>query len=341
MHTLPPLRSRRWHAVIARSCERPALLLALLTIAMLAPLLFDWQRTQPLPPVEAKVTRLSSKSVTQARGAVQSSTNSATSVGARPLFRLPAARSAARGRARHETLYSPALGRAMDYWLYVPPNYSGDTRRYPVLYVLHGRGGSSSEWKDLGLFDQADVLIRQQRIAPLIIVAPEGDLGYWMNHVDGGPRWGDYITQDLIPHIDGSYRTLAERRHRAIGGISMGGHGAIQLALHHPELFGAVGGHSAVFRSEAEAFPFFGTGADYQQRDPVSLVRDLNVPVGFALWLDIGGSDQWLPRTLAFHELLTERGVAHSWQLNPGGHEAGYWKRHLRAYLAWYDKALR
>jgi enterochelin esterase-like enzyme len=309
---------------------------------MLAPLLLDWHAAPPLPPVEAHVAKVDPKIVEQVHGSLQtSSTPTAIADAAPSLFRLPTLTPAIRGRSRHVEFYSPALARTMDYWLYLPPNYAASTRRYPVLYVLHGRGGSSREWKEYGLFDQADTLIRENRIAPLIIVSPQGDLGYWMNHVHGGPRWGDYITDDLIPHVDATYRTQADQRHRAIGGISMGGHGALQLALNHPRLFDVVGGHSAVFRSEVEAFAFFGTGAEYQQRDPISLVTELNLPVSFALWLDMGVDDQWLPRTRYFHEILVQRGVPHTWHLDPGGHEGAYWRRHLRAYLEWYDKALR
>ena len=71
----------------------------------------------------------------------------------------------------------------------------------------------------------------------------------------------------------------------------MGGHGALQLALHHPDLFGVVGGGSAVFRSEADAFPFFGTGADYKQREPVSLVEELNSCFHVPWGLDMGADD--------------------------------------------------
>ncbi|HEX6293161.1 MAG TPA: alpha/beta hydrolase-fold protein, partial [Herpetosiphonaceae bacterium] len=324
------------------ACDRSVALVLILAVAILAPLLLDWKTAQRLPSVEAKVTRLDAQVVEHTRGALQASPTAAT--GAAPdrlRLRLPTTTPVARGRARHSSFYSAALGRAMDYWLYLPPGYASTARRYPVLYVLHGRGGGSGEWKDYGLFDEADRLIREKRIAPLMIVSPQGDLGYWMNHAGGGERWGDYITGDLIPHIDATYRTEAEPRHRAIGGISMGGHGALQLALNNPGLFGAVGGHSAVFRAEAEAFPFFGSGVDYQRRDPVSLVQDLSTPVTFALWLDIGADDPWLPRTLYFHELLAQRGIAHVWHLDPGGHERGYWQRHLRAYLEWYDKGLR
>jgi enterochelin esterase-like enzyme len=247
-----------------------------------------------------------------------------------------------RGTTRHARLWSDALDRELDYWLYLPPNYRSERdRRYPVLYMLHGLYGNSAAWKDHGLFNHADNLIRSQQIAPLIIVAPQGDNGYWMNHADGGPRWADYVVSDLVPHIDRTYRTLPESRHRAIGGLSMGGHGAIQLALNHPGVWGAVGGHSAVFRSAEQAFPFFGAGESYQRRDPVSLVGDLGVPVTFALWLDMGADDSWAPRTIAFHELLEARGVSHAWMIESGGHDGSYWATHVPAYLRWYDQQIR
>jgi enterochelin esterase-like enzyme len=238
------------------------------------------------------------------------------------------------------TFYSPALDRKMNYWVYLPPDYAKSNQSYPVLYMLHGRDATSAQWKSFGLFTQADQLIRAGTIAPLIIVTPQGDFGYWMNHVDSGPRWGDYVTQDLIGHIDATYRTLPDRAHRAIGGVSMGGHGAIQLALNHPALFAVVGGHSPVFRNQAQALPFFGTGAEYRKRDPVSLVRARPQALSFALWLDMGTSDPWIESTAAFHALLTADKIAHSWHTGPGRHEADYWERHIPAYLRWYDAAL-
>jgi poly(3-hydroxybutyrate) depolymerase len=191
----------------------------------------------------------------------------------------------ARGYSARVLLRSAVLERTLNYWIYFPPGYNTSTQRYPVLYMLHGLGGSSNTWRAWGLFDTADQLIRAKQIAPLIIVAPQGDNGYWMNHADGGPRWEDYVVQELVPHVDGRYRTLATRAHRAVGGVSMGGNGAIRLMLDHPELFGAAGGHSPVFRAQTQAFAFFGTGLVYERNDPVSLVDVLGAPVAGDLWI--------------------------------------------------------
>ena len=328
---LPSVTSRTRRSALRRL---PLSTFCMLVLALTLPLLGNFDLAAQLSPVTATVIKIDPPTGMRAHGAPVASAGLGVSLNVQssepPVF----------GRSRHESFYSPSLGRAMSYWIYLPPSYRATEQRYPVLYMLHGLNGSDQQWKDMGLFDQADALIRARQIAPLIIVTPQGDNGYWMNHIDGGPRWADYVTRDLIPQIDQSYRTLADGPHRAIGGLSMGGHGAIQLALNNPGLFDVVGGHSAVFRSETEAFPFFGTGAEYQRRDPVSLVQQ-GLPTPFALWLDNGALDPWLPRTHYFHELLLARGAAHSWQLDDGDHSQDYWQPRIPLYLAWYDQQLR
>lgn len=321
---------------------RFVLLIHLVLLIAVGIVTLDTPGAATLPPVAAKVTRVQAPAGTRAHGTPLRTATAPlpTTQSLARLFRLPTPTQPVLGRSHNVTFTSAALGRSIDYWIYLPPNYNASDQRYPVLYMLHGLHGNSRMWKDLGLFDQADMLIRQKKIAPLIIVTPQGDDGYWMNHADGGPRWADYIISDLIPHVDTTYRTLSDSRYRAIGGLSMGGHGAIQLALNYPGMFAAVGGHSAVFRTESEAFPFFGTGTGYQQRDPVSLVQQ-GKPVSFALWLDMGASDPWMPRTQLFNELLSERGVPHVWRVYLGGHDPSYWTSHLPVYLKWYDQMLR
>lgn len=335
LHLLSPVSVMLKRAVLPMSrLVIPTFCVRVLLLVLAIPLLSMFSAPVSRPFVTATVTRVSAVSGVRAHGAPLSG------VGVGLDLQMQPSAPAASGRIRSVSFGSAALGRTMHYWIYLPPNYRATQERYAVLYMLHGLNSSDQQWKDMGLFEQADALIRDRQIAPLIIVTPQGDNGYWMNHADNGPRWADYVTDDLIPHIDRSYRTLPDARHRAIGGLSMGGHGAIQLALHHPELFSVVGGHSPVFRSATEAFPFFGVGQDYIEHDPVSLV-ERGTPVSFALWIDMGREDDWLPRTHLFHELLVERGVPHIWHLNDGGHTSDYWQPRIPGYLAWYDQALR
>ncbi len=243
------------------------------------------------------------------------------------------------GTVLDQSFFSPALKKDLTYRVYLPPGYSYTNTRFPVLYMLHGLGGSYQDWFNLGLFDAADHLIQTGAIKPFIIVLPEGEQGYWLNHVNGGPRWGDYLVVDLINYIDASYRTLNDSNHRAIGGISMGAHGALQLGFNFPGIFGIMGAHSPALRTKAQAFDYWGDDEYYAGIDPVSLAQTKNL-TGYRLWLDIGEEDgKWLPRVQEFHQVLQERGVEHSWNVWPGGHNEKYWTSHCQDYLNFYNRA--
>lgn len=334
MLDLPPSISPLLQRAVPRRPRLPLLCVLLLLLGLAIPLQTTLIAPVRSASVTASITKIDPLTGVRAHGAPISGAGLPLSL------RMQPTAAPVTGRSRHVSFRSAALGRTMQYWIYLPPNYRATSQRYPVLYMLHGLYGNDQQWKDMGLFEQADSLIRARQIAPLIIVTPQGDNGYWMNQADDGPRWADYVTHDLLAHIDQTYRTLPDAPHRAIGGLSMGGHGAIQLALNNPGLFSVVGGHSAVFRSQAEAFAFFGTGSAYEQRDPVSLVQHDRV-LPFALWLDMGTLDRWLPRTQYFHELLLTRGIVHVWQLNEGDHNDAYWTPRIPQYLAWYDQMLR
>ena len=207
--------------------------------------------------------------------------------------------------------------------------------------MLHGLGGSYTTWRDYGLLAAADRLIRAGDIPPLIIVLPEGEAAYWVDHAGNGPRWGSYVARDLVAEIDARSRTAAHRHARAIGGMSMGGHGALQLALNYPGTFGVVGAHSFALRRHENAPPYFGDRSDFAQRDPATLcARFPQVARSFLLWLDIGAEDSWHSAAAAFHRQLDETGVPHQWAVWPGGHSATYWRDHAEDYLRFYGEAL-
>jgi enterochelin esterase-like enzyme len=240
------------------------------------------------------------------------------------------------------TFESTALGRAMTYVLYLPPGYATTARRYPVLYMLHGMGADSGQWKALGLLDAADSMIRARAIQPLIIVMPQGDQAYWMDHAGSDQQaWGTYAARDLVAEVDSRFRTLADRSHRAIGGLSMGAHGALLLALDHPDTFGVAGAHSLVLRRLDQAPPFFGGAADYAKRDPLSIVRaDPEAAARITFSVDIGDRDPWTARTEQFESELRSLAVDHEWHEWAGDHSGTYWTAHVPDYLRFYDRAL-
>lgn len=230
----------------------------------------------------------------------------------------------------------------MPYFVYLPPDYqAASPTRYPVLYMLHGMGGHNTEWATHGLLVEADRLMQLGKVPPFLIVLPQGDQGYWVDHANGGPAWGSYVAREVVAEIDGHFRTRVDPAHRGIGGASMGAHGALQLALNFPGTFGVVGAHTPVLRTYAEAPSYFGGPAYFVEHSPVTLVRErVDAARGLVIWIDIGAQDPWLAKALAFHRELMALRVAHEWHVYPGEHSGLYWGAHVSDYLHFYGSAL-
>lgn len=246
-----------------------------------------------------------------------------------------------RGRLVNVQFFSPSLGEDMPYFIYLPPGYQEERRLYPVLYMLHGNSGSYEEWLAYGLVDRADRMIVSRQILPLIIVLPQGDFSYWINHLGDEPQWGDYLSIDLVRHIGATYRVFPDPDRRAVGGLSMGGTGALLNAFWKPDVFGVAGAHSSSLPEEG-ARDFLGAGRDYRVRDPISVAgfRPRGALARLRIWIDIGDEDAWLPRAEQLHTTLEGRGIAHDWQVFPGDHDGDYWSSHVIDYLLFYDAAL-
>jgi esterase/lipase superfamily enzyme len=201
--------------------------------------------------------------------------------------------------------------------------------------MLHGLGGDHTQWMRTGLLATATDLMQRGEIAPFIIVLPDGERGYWVDHANNGPRFGSYVSRDLVATVDRDYRTLAARDSRAIGGMSMGGHGALQLALNNPETFRVVGAHSVALRDKDQAFEFFGDQQYFQAHDPVSLVQSrADVARQLVISVDIGTTDPWKDAADAFHGKLQSSGLVHLWSVDAGGHDDAYWAAHVPSTCA-------
>jgi enterochelin esterase-like enzyme len=242
-----------------------------------------------------------------------------------------------------DQLISPILGQGLPYRVYLPPDYQrSPQKRYPVLYMLHGAGGNYTEWTDSFLPEQADRLMAAGEIPPMIVVMPDGGgQTYWANWSEGGPRWGDYMTEDVVSTIDQRYRTLPTASSRAIGGLSMGGLGALNLAMQHPDVFGVVGAHSPSVRLEPDPALWFLQGQTFWDNDPVWLAQNRHGLDSLTIWLDAGTEDVWLPNIEAVQAALLDEGLHPIWHNFPGPHEAEYWIEHVPDYLRFYGGALR
>jgi enterochelin esterase-like enzyme len=261
----------------------------------------------------------------------------------------PTPASLGKGRLEKGTFRSVALGRTMSYVVYLPPGYDANpAARYPVAFALHGGGGDIMEWPSYGLFDAADRLMGDRSIPPFVIVLPEGDQEYWVDHVvdrttgANGEKWGTYTAREVVPTIDARYRTIATPAERAIGGLSMGGHGAMQLALNFPGIWSAIAATSPSIRPLGEAPTYLGTGqAEFAARDPLSLIAAKpDVARAYAWWIDTGDTDPWLAQAAAIHAQLTALLISHEWHVWPGDHSAQYWSKHVDDYLRYYASVL-
>jgi enterochelin esterase-like enzyme len=245
-----------------------------------------------------------------------------------------------RGRLIEQWFFSRALGREMSYFMYFPPDYDESGRSYPVLYLLHGAAGDAAEWPVYGVIDMLDQAILAKDVEPFLVVLPQGEFGYWINHAEEGYRWGDYVTRDLVQHVDGTYRTLRRPHRRAIGGLSMGGAGALVQAFTHPQVFGIAGAHGPALREDNSLVPFLGTGTEFAARDPIALARTRPGIEQLQIMLDTGEEDPWYARVLVLYDVLLQRGIQHEFHVWPGGHDEAYWSSHTPEYLRFYSNAL-
>jgi S-formylglutathione hydrolase FrmB len=250
-----------------------------------------------------------------------------------------------RGVWQERRFFSPALGREEAYLVWLPPGYETSKQRYPTLYLLHGVGGANGfgveEWLGYALTEDLDRMLALGLIEPMIVVLPNGEQGYWINHANGGPRWADYVANDLVKDVDKNFRTEARRERRAIGGLSMGAHGALQLALNRPDVFAIAGAHSPTLRPFETTPEFFGDQKWFAKYDPLSLARNTDAPAKLTIWIDVGHQDdEWRPGAEVMYRALRQKNAAVEFHLLEGEHEGWYWTYYLPEYLDFYSAAL-
>jgi S-formylglutathione hydrolase FrmB len=234
------------------------------------------------------------------------------------------------------TLRSEAVGRKLGVAVVVPAKAPLRGER-TLLVFLHGRGGSEESF--LGNEDMFEALAELGRAAPVLAFPDGGDHSYWHDRAEGD--WGRYVMREAIPKV--VERFGVEPRRIAIGGISMGGFGAYDLALQHPGRFCAAGGHSAAlwFKGSETAPGAFDGPADFRRNDVVGMVRgNPDAFDGIRVWNDFGDEDPFRVYNEGFVDYLHADGAdlsAHSWR---GGHDGSYWNSHWPAYLRFYTNSL-
>lgn len=276
-----------------------------------------------------------------------------------------------KGKLAFETFKSASLGRDVPYSIYLPPSYETKTdARYPVVVFLHGLFEDEKRWTAAGRgVEVLDKLIDEKKIGEMIVAVPDAarGFGFYTNAKNGGEKWEDAIVADFVPFLDSKYRTVADRKGRALLGCSMGGYGAIKIAFRHPALFSAVAAHSpALFPADLEQLPeyaenlinnpksflnkpirqTFGDPIDAQfwkENNPFFIVEQDKTPKDLKIYFDCGETDRFSfdKGTKALHELLEMKGVPHESALRPGSHGWEFIHDNLPRSFEFIDKAFR
>jgi S-formylglutathione hydrolase FrmB len=257
---------------------------------------------------------------------------------------------------------SRALGRDLLYSLYLPPGYAQSAERYPTLYLLHGFDGNHLEWLHTGyLRETLDGLIANHRVEPMIVVMPDGGNSWYVDSKDvGGP--GDYetaIAGDLVAAIERTLRTKAGARHRGIGGLSMGGFGALHLAFRKPFRFVAAAAFSGALWTGLSPDTVLGdridTIFDGAFGRPFQMTRFLaQSPLGLVdgligehepppVFLTVGDDDRFkLYRdNFRLFDRMRDAGLPVEMRMTEGDHEWETWAAQLPEALLFFDREFR
>ena len=254
------------------------------------------------------------------------------------------------GTVVEDHMISPSMhGQQRSFLVYLPPSYNtpqGQTQHYPVLYLLHGSPGKDSDWLIAGKADQIEEsLIAQKRIPELILILPDGngrggETSEWGDSGDGQQRLETCIAHDLVSYVDQKYRTLATPAFRGIGGNSMGGFGAMNIAVHHPDVFGFVIALGGYYDAEGS---IWGTNkASIQANSPAVVLPQK--PQAWKLHLFIGAATNDQPYygdSLSFVRELNWLHIPYTFDVQKGYHAWSVWQTQLYHALLWVAPLLK
>jgi len=250
--------------------------------------------------------------------------------------------------ARELKLESKLMSRQMPYHLILPNGYdeaANKTKKYPVIYLLHGLTGHYNNWAEKTKL--AEYAMKYQ----YIIAMPEGDNGWYSDSVTvPNDKYESYIIQELIPEIDKNFRTVGDKNHRIIAGLSMGGYGSLKFGLKYPEKFILIGSFSGALKAaewtdkntgewlSKSIMSVFGSAESESRKsnDIYKIVREItdekkkNLPF---IYLDCGTEDFLIQQNRDFAALLFENKIPHEFRQLPGKHDWAFWDSQVKEFL--------
>jgi S-formylglutathione hydrolase FrmB len=259
-------------------------------------------------------------------------------------------------RADCRAFRSAILQSSVRYCVYLPASYSAanaKTRKYAVLYLLHGLGGNEQSIALDGEWTALQDLRRENKAGEFLVVAPDGWDTFYIDSRDGKTPYSDFFVREFVPFVERTYRVRRERAARGITGFSMGGYGALRMAFAYPELFGSVSAHSgALMRAPPQGVSagassgnlaaqllakVFGNPIDrkfWELNSPYVLARkNAAALLKMKIYFDCGTEDSYgfYRGASELHETLDSLKIPHEFHLYPGGHSVSYLRAHRDA----------
>src|SRR6478735_5900865 len=254
------------------------------------------------------------------------------------------------------TLPSKILNMDRKYAVYLPPDYDTSQRSYPVLYLLHGGGDDQTGWVQFGeVLNITDKAINEGKATPMIIIMPDANTGTrgYSNNAQGTWRYEDFFFEELMPFVEKKYRIKAEKKYRAVSGLSMGGDGTFTYALHHPELFSSAcplsAGTGPLSLDDAKTRlrkdnPTMSDSViqKYYNRQSVPVLVNAmpdTLKKSVRWFIDVGDDDFLYEGNSLVHIAMRKKDIPHEFRIRDGGHTWTYWRESLPKVLEFVSQA--
>jgi S-formylglutathione hydrolase FrmB len=272
------------------------------------------------------------------------------------LFFLSAIPALAASRVECGSVKSKYMPAPVGYCALLPPSYDAQpARKFPVLYFLHGLGGDQTFLVSSGAWNIIEDAQERKRIIEFVLITPQANSTFYVNSQDGRVRYEDFFIRDFIPRMEKHFRLLGTRNARAVGGVSMGGYGALRFAFKYPQMFVAVAAHMPALleqlprgSSGAGLAAFLGgafgrplDAAFWRANTPFVFARTADLG-GLKIYADCGDRDDFgfYAGVKAMDKLLAARRIPHSFHIYPGAHDWGFVAQHFEASLKVISDAL-
>lgn len=263
----------------------------------------------------------------------------------------------AAGRVECGSVTSKYVPNSVAYCALLPPSYDAQpARKFPVLYFLHGLGGDQTFLVSAGGWNLIEDAQEQKEISEFVVITPQADSSFYINSKSGKVRYEDFFIRDFIPQMEKHFRLTGTREGRAIGGVSMGGYGALRFAFRYPQMFVAVIAHMPALlqqlpkgSSEAGLTPYLGAAfgkpldeAYWKANTPFVFAKTANLR-GLKIYFDCGDQDDFGfdAGTKDLDKLLTARHIPHTAHIYPGRHNWQFVAQHLEDSLKGVSEAFK